>query len=110
MQDFSICAMCRFTVEHKGEYSYNTPTYEIPNDWHTEKYKYKRILDFNEIIHIFQNELKSNDLFSIHVHNNCIIFDHFNPNNGESRTYSYKITHKQENKFRALKGDINERV
>lgn len=99
-QNFDICAMCKFTVKYKARFSYNTPTYDTPNDWHTETSGWKRVLDFNEIVDLLNKELTHPELFEVHVENNCITFSRFDGNTGEDGDYSYEITFKPENKRR----------
>lgn len=99
-QNFSICAMCKFTVKYKAKYCYNTPTYETPNDWHRETIRWKRILSFNAIVNLLSKEFSHQNLFELHVENNCITFSRFDGNTGEYGDYSYEITFKPENKRR----------
>ena len=101
-QDFSICAMCKFTVKYKATYCYNTPTYETPNDWHKETVRWKRILSFNAIVNLLSKEFSHRDLFELRVENNCITFGRFDANTGETGDYSYEITFKPENKRRRV--------
>ena len=38
----SISVFAKYRLKCKGKYSYNTPSYDCPNDWHTERVRWQK--------------------------------------------------------------------
>ena len=81
----------KYKVKCKGQYSYNTPTFDCDNDWHTEKVKWQKTLDGGRIMEMIATSLKDSYCEEINIDNNKILISYFNYNNGECRSYTYTI-------------------
>ena len=90
-----ISVFGKYKVKVSGKYSYNTPSYDCPNDWHTEKVKYQKTMEGGELMEIIAKELQERDLIGIYFHDDRIMLEKFNPHTGECADWVYKIERKK---------------
>ena len=86
-----ISVFGKYKIKCKGKYSYNTPSYDCPNDWHTEKVRWQRTLEGGEIMQMIVTALNDRYCDEFHTEDNSFYFGFFNPNTGACSDYTYTI-------------------
>ena len=87
----SISVFARYRLKCKGKYSYNTPSYDCPNDWHTERVRWQQTMSGGELMEFIAAKLKDTNIIEVDFRDNYIYCDYFNPNTGVSGNYYYYI-------------------
>lgn len=87
----NISVFAKYKIKCKGKYSYNTPSYDCPNDWHTERVKWQKTISGGELMEFIAKNLNDTNIIEVDFGDDCIYFDYFNPNNGECSDYTYTI-------------------
>ena len=89
-----VCVFGNYLVKCKGSYSYNTPSYDCPNDWHTEKVRWQRSLSGCKLIEFVSKLLHDDDIVLFTFIDNIIYTEHYCPD-GSCAYYRYIITQKK---------------
>lgn len=85
-----ICVFGKYRIKCTGKYSYNTPSYEYPNDWHTEKVKWQKTVEGGLLMELVGNILNDKDIIAISFEDNIITTEHYKPD-GSCADYKYVI-------------------
>ena len=87
----NISVFADYKIKCRGKYSYNTPSYDCPNDWHTERVRWQKTMSGGKLMEFIAKELNEFNLIEVDFRDDYIYFDHFNPNTGECSNYYYHI-------------------
>lgn len=87
----NISVYARYKIKCKGKYSYNTPSFECENDWHTKNVRWQRTLEGGEIMQMIVTALNDSHCDEFHTENNSFYFSFYNSNTGECSDYTYTI-------------------
>lgn len=82
----------KYKIVCKGKIFYNTPSYDEPNDWHTENVKWQKTLNGADVIKFFNEQLQLDDLWECHIEDNKVYLGYFKPETGEGSDFTYTIT------------------
>ena len=87
----NISVFANYKIKCKGKYSYNTPSYDCANDWHTERVRWQKTISGGELMEFIASKLKEYHLIEVDFRDNYIALEYFNENNGECSTYYYYL-------------------
>ena len=86
----------KYRVKCKGTIVYNTPSYEYPNDWHTEKIRWQKTLSGTEMFDFLFNlhkdiHINKSKLVEMSIIDNKITISEFIPYSGEENLFTYTV-------------------
>lgn len=87
----NISVFAKYRIKCKGKFSYNTPSYDCPNDWHTERVRWQKTMSGVKLMVFIAKTLNDTNLIEVDFRDNYIYFDYFNPNTGECGNFYWYI-------------------
>ena len=87
----TISVFGRYKIKCNGDYSYNTPSYDCPNDWHTEKVKWQKTISGGELMGFIAKLLNDRDIITVSFYDHTIITETYRPD-GSCGNYKYEIS------------------
>ena len=101
-----IYSIGRYQINCESKITYNLPTYDEPNNWYTEVKRKQQTVNGDKLLALIKSWLdlpnKSN-LYELHIDDNSVLVEEFNPYIGETSEWLYKITEVKPNKSKEKK-------
>lgn len=90
-----ISVFGKYRIKCEGKYSYNTPSYDCPNDWHTEKVKWQKTISGGELMEFVAKLLNDRDIINASIYDDVILTETYRPD-GSGGNYKYEISRVEE--------------
>ena len=74
-----ISVFDKYRIKCTGKFSYNTPSYECPNDWHTERVRWQKTMEGSLLMKFIGRLLSDEDIIVVSFNNNTITTEHYKP-------------------------------